>query len=493
MVADILQFSSLKELYIFWPFVSMLLGNGYFFVITTTVLTLFLIGICLLVKYTPNLLHDFRNSTNNELPLLGLKLWLALILLIPIFFDAGPLWFVLWWIIILWGYLNKSEKRVAFVFISIIFMSSWISHVGAGFITYAQTQVNREIFNIDHNIGSTKDTLSITSWTQKYPADAEPLNTKALLEIKKGNYNEGVNLLSRSLDLEPNNYRFYNHLGIALAGIERNNEAIKAFQNAIALDPENIVYHYNISRLHQFTYNLYEAERSIQKASSIDPQAVRYFLDNEGKNQDNRFIMEQVPVTRLLARQMKQSQELNKIADALWDMVFGLFNRNNSIYISLAAILALFLIGHIPEDKFTKRCNRCGNLYYAGTMSKSGYPMCLQCHWIETKAKKQMNKIMHNKAEKIKHYRISNTTNTSKLELILPGLGSFTGNKTVKGIMRMSTFGAAFILLITGGQFIYSIVPTGIDITGFIRFAGIFIAGLLYWRCYKSPPIRYGV
>ena len=493
MVTDILSTSSLKGLFTFWPFISTLLGNGYFFVITTTVLTLCLIGICLLVKYTPNLFHDFRNNIDNDLPSAGLILWLAFILLIPVFFDAGPLWFVLWWFIVLWGYLNKTERRIAFVFISIIFMSSWISHVGAGFITYAQTQVNKEIFSIDHNIGSTKDTLAITSWTQNHSADAEPLNIKALLEIKKGNHAQAVNLLSRSLDVEPNNYRYYNHLGIALAGIEKNNQATKAFSNAITLDPDNIIYHYNISRLYQITYNLFEAEQSIAKASSIDSKRVRYFLDYEKENQDNRFIMEQTPVTRLLARQMRPSEDLKGAADALWNMAFGIFSRNNAIYISLLSILVLFLLGHIPEDKFTKRCNRCGNLYYAGTESKSGHPMCLQCHWIESKSKKQMNSILHNKTEEIKQYRIDNTTNTSKLEYILPGFGSIVGNRTIKGIVRIFFFSAALILIFTGGQFIYSIVPTGSDPTGPMRILGICTAAFVYWRSYKSHPIRYGV
>ncbi|HHO77173.1 MAG TPA: hypothetical protein ENN05_12210 [Deltaproteobacteria bacterium] len=493
MATGILSSSSIKGLLSFWPFISSVLGNGYFLVITTTIVTLCLISICLLVKYLPNLFFDLKNNTTTDLPPAGLILWLAFILLIPVFFDAGPLWFVLWWFIILWGYLNKTERRIALVFISVIFMSSWISHIGAGFITYAHTQMNKEIFSIDHNIGSTKDALAITSWTQKHIADAEPLNTKALLEIKKGNHAEAVHLLSRSLDVEPNNYRYYNHLGIALAGIEKSDQAAKAFGNAITLAPDNITYHYNISRLYQSTYNLFEAERSIAKASSINPGKVRQYLDQEGKNPDNRFIMEQAPVTRLLARQMRPSDDLKNAADALWDMAFGIFNRSSAIYISMSSILILFLLGHIPEDKFTKRCNRCGNLYYAGTESKSGYPMCLQCHWIETKAKKQMNSVLHNKAEEIKQYRIDNTANTAKLEYILPGFGSIVGNRILKGITRIFFFSAALILIITGGQFIYSIVPTGTDLTIPMRILGFLTVALLYWRAYKSPPIRYGV
>ncbi|MBN2298046.1 MAG: hypothetical protein JXM72_05605, partial [Deltaproteobacteria bacterium] len=339
----------------------------------------------------------------------------------------------------------------------------------------------------------TKDTLALTSWNQNHSADAEPLNTKALLEIKKGNHADAINLLSRSLDVEPNNYRYYNHLGIALAGLERTDQATKAFGNAITLDPDNVIYHYNISRLYQATYNLFEAERSIAKAGSIDSKRVRYFLDYEEKNRDNRFITEQTPVTRLLARQMRESEDLKATADTLWNMSFGIFNRNRAIYISLSSILVLFLLGHIPEDKFIKRCNRCGNLYYAGTESKSGFPMCLQCHWIDTKAKKQVNTILHSKAEEIKQFRIDNTANTAKLEYIFPGFGSIVGNKTIKGIVRIFSFSAALMLILTGGQFIYSIVPTGIDFTGSMRIFGFLTAAFIYWRSYKSPPIRYGV
>jgi len=492
ILSDFQSVSSLSELFGYWPFVAALLGNSYLFVIITTVLTFLLIGVCLLVKYIPHILNDLSIGTNNELPPFELKLWVALIALVPVFFDAGILWFVLWWFIVLWGYLNVMERRIAFVFISMIFMSSWISHVGAGFITYCQTGVNREMFSLDHSVGTPADSIALASWIKGDTADAEPLNIQALAEIKKGNRQEAVNLLSRALDLEPNNNRYYNHLGIALAGMNRDNEAVKAFQNAITLEPGNVVYHYNLSRLHQATYNLYEAERSIQKASAIDPKRVRVFLNQEEQARDHSYISEHIPVMRQVARQMRPSDELKLVADAMWNSVLGLFQRNKAVYISLVAFLILFLLGHIPEEKFTKRCSRCGNLYYAGKTSGSGYPMCLQCHWLETKAKKQMNSVQTVKAEEIKQYRVFNAARTQKLELILPGLGSIAANKVFKGTFRLAVFSAGLVLVVTGGRIISSFIPTGFDITGFLRIMGIIVLGLIYFRSYKSPPLRYG-
>ena len=78
--------------------------------------------------------------------------------------------------------------------------------------------------------------------------------------------------------------------------------------------------------------------------------------------------------------------------------------------------------------------------------------MCLQCHWLETKAKKQMSSVLTSKAEEIRQYRIENASFTQKLELILPGMGSFAANKIFKGVMRLTAFSVGLILIATGGE-----------------------------------------
>jgi tetratricopeptide (TPR) repeat protein len=493
LVQNILDASFLKGISL-WPFVAAAMGNGYFFVIATTILTLVLVGICLLVKYTPNLINDLENGTNSELPNLGLKLWVTLILAFPIFFDAGPLWFVTWWFIVFWGYLNIFEKRIVYVFIALIFMSSWLAHLGAGFLTYADGNVNREIFAIDHAIGSEGDMAALESWIKATPSDAEPLNIKALWELEKGDYETAAALLKRDLDLAPNNGRYYNNLGIVFADLGKNGEAIKSFQNAATLAPGNIIYHFNLSRIYQSTFNFYEADRSIARASKLDPDKVRSLLDQEAKARGGKkYVVEHVPLLDQIGRQMKPGTKLKQAADSLWDSAFGIINRNRSIYMSLALVLILFLLGHIPEDKFTKTCNRCGKHYYAGATSASGYPMCLQCLWIGTKPKKQMNTVLTTKAEDIKGFRVKNARKASRLEFMLPGMGSFYVNKTFKALLRLTIFSGALLLILTGGSFIISFIPADVDYSLGARITGAVVAALLYWRIYKTPPLKYGV
>jgi len=321
------------------------------------------------------------------------------------------------------------------------------------------------------------------------------MNTLALSEIQKGNNAAAIELLTHGLDLDPNNSRYYNHLGIAYAGMGKNSEAIKAFQNATAVDKDNVTYHYNLSRIYQATFNFFDADAAIQKASSIDPERVRYLLDQEAKSKSikKKYLVENIPSIDQLERQMKPTYSLNKTADALWGMAFGIIQRNMAVYLGLAVLLFIFLLGHIPEEKFTKKCNRCGNEYYAGTTSKSGFPMCLQCHWIETKPKSKMNKVLTSKSEDIRNYRTLSSGKALKLELILPGMGSFIMNKPLKAILRITILSASLILIFTGCTFIHSYIPAGIDYSMELRIFGALMAGLLYLRSYKAPPLKVGV
>jgi tetratricopeptide (TPR) repeat protein len=489
----ILPITSLKEVILSWPILTSFLGNSYFFVILTTLLTIFLIGVFLIIKYLPLAFNDLKTFTNNEMPDTGLKLWLAFIFIIPLFLDAGPMLFTLWWFVLLWGYMIKSERRIAFFFVFLILMSSWIAHVGGGFVTYTKSQLNREIFATEHDLGSADDINAIATWIKAYPEDAEPINTMALIEINKSDFADAAKHLEQSIDLEPSNARYFNHLGIALVGSGKQKEATKAFQNAIDLMPDNMVYDYNISRLYQSNFNFYEAEKFIKKASNIDPERVRYLLDAENTDSKSKYIEEHVPAFRQIARQMRPSADLKAAADALWSMAFGMIPRKMSVFMAIGAFFIFFFQGYIPEDKFSKSCCRCGKLYYSGTITNSGNPICLQCHWLETKTKKQQNKTKIHKTEEIRKYKSYSYQRLAKLELILPGLGMFLINKTGSALARIAVWSVSILLIITGGGFITSFIPIGMEMSLTFRFLGLVVLGMLLVRTYKYPPIMYGV
>jgi tetratricopeptide (TPR) repeat protein len=484
--------SSLKELPVVWPVIATGFGNAYLLTLSTLILTSFLIGLCLVFKYIPYLLIDFRNASNNEIPEFAIKCWLTFLLIFPIFLDAGPLWFVLWWFILFWGYTNRTERHFAMVFVVLIMLSSWIAYVGGGLITMTHTQACKEIFLAEHGLESPQDIETLSTWVHTHAGDAEPMNALAMARIKQRDYAEAVALLNQTNNIEPTNARYYNHMGIALSGLGKYKEALTAFTNAAAIDTRSVIYLYNISKVNLTTYNIYEAEQAINRASAIDPKRTNALLSQEQQNKNVRFIMEAVPTARLLARQMRPSDTQRAAADELWRIPFGLLDRNKAIWLGLVVLGLIYLLGHFPNEKYTKICERCGNSFYVGTTSKQGHPMCLQCNWLEIKSKKHVGAILSNKLEDIKQYRITNRLRTSKMEIILPGLGSLVANRTARGIGWLFIISTAIIMVITGGGFMSSFLPVGMHLRVYIRIVGVVLIALVYWRAYKSPPIRLG-
>ena len=56
----------------------------------------------------------------------------------------------------------------------------------------------------------------------------------------------------------------------------------------------------------------------------------------------------------------------------------------------------------------------------------------------------------------------------------------------------MFILSAALVMAVTGGGFMHVFFPTNMDIRMYVRLAGLAVIGLMYWRAYKSPPIRLG-
>ncbi len=476
-----------------WPLVNSLLGNGYFFVIGVTFLSLLLLGVFCIVKYAPLMHHDLKNTTNQDFPDTGIAVWMAFLFALPLFFDVGVGMLIAWWFILLWNYMLEPERRIAYVFAFIVLVSSWLAHLGAGFIAYADDHANREIFLVEHGLASPGDIRALESWVKVNTDDADPMNTIAVHAITKGNYSDAVRLLNRCIDLDPGNPRYHNHLAIALAGTGKTKEAVRALQDAASLSPATPIYHYNLSRIHQTTYSFYEAEKAIATASGIDADLVRSLLDRENTLGRTRYILERTPITRLLSRQMRPSKTITETADAAWYTVFGLVPRNLSVAVGMGVILMFILMNAVPPDKFSKKCSRCGKVYYAGARTRAGSPLCLQCSWLESKAKKQGGQVVHQKAEEIRRYKAQSLHVLHRIEMFLPGLGSLLVNHTRKAVVRVAVLSACIVMLTTGGGIIVSFIPSPVPAAGlYIRIAAVCCLAVLILRAYRAGPLRYG-
>src|SRR5262249_22247519 len=81
------------------------------------------------------------------------------------------------------------------------------------------------------------------------PDHARATHYAGVLSHQMGRSDEGIALMQRSLELEPERADWHNNLAIALQGMSRFDEAIAAYQRAIALDPRHASAHSNLGVL----------------------------------------------------------------------------------------------------------------------------------------------------------------------------------------------------------------------------------------------------
>src|SRR5579864_1798196 len=73
---------------------------------------------------------------------------------------------------------------------------------------------------------------------QQEPASVDALHLLGIAAIQSRRTNQGVDLLTKAIGLNPNSAPPYNDLGKVLSALERHEQALASFERAIALEPD---------------------------------------------------------------------------------------------------------------------------------------------------------------------------------------------------------------------------------------------------------------
>jgi len=94
-----------------------------FFILSNAILIAFMIfGIIVMARYLPLYFYDIRKNLTQEISALLINSAKVLVLLVPFILRLDILWAVLYWCILLWGYIAKRER--VFLVVSLILLST---------------------------------------------------------------------------------------------------------------------------------------------------------------------------------------------------------------------------------------------------------------------------------------------------------------------------------------------------------------------------------
>ena len=107
--------------------------------------------------------------------------------------------------------------------------------------------------------------------TKTAPGELSAWSDKGFLHLLLNENKEGIEALSKSLELDSRNSHVWQLLGLALMGEERWDDALDAFERSLLLDPNSAITWYNRAVCFFFMEYFHEALASVEKAYSLDP------------------------------------------------------------------------------------------------------------------------------------------------------------------------------------------------------------------------------
>jgi tetratricopeptide (TPR) repeat protein len=110
------------------------------------------------------------------------------------------------------------------------------------------------------------------------PAHAGAHHLLGIVAINRGQYQQAVDFLRRSIALDATQSRVHNNLGIALSGLRRPEEAIECFRQAVTLEPRNADAQLNLGKLLHQQKKLNEAAEAFERAIAAKPDHLAALL-----------------------------------------------------------------------------------------------------------------------------------------------------------------------------------------------------------------------
>jgi Flp pilus assembly protein TadD len=181
----------------------------------------------------------------------------------------------------------------------------------------------------------------------KHPTDARPHNLMGVALAALGNNSEAIAEYNKSLELNPDSSRTHNNLGSALADEGRFDEALVQIRKAVELNPDGGVEHINLGHLLGVTGHRQEAIEELKKGIELAP-----------KNSDGHNLYGVV-----LAQEGKLDEAIGQLQKAI-----DLAPRSSDGHFNLGQ--ALSASGRFPEA--------LNQFESAASLAKNGDPAILQ-------------------------------------------------------------------------------------------------------------------
>ena len=417
---------------------------NFFYILVNALLIAFMIfGIVVIARYLPLYLYDIRRTLSEEVLVLLLNSAKILVLMLPVFFRFDILWAVLYWCILLWGYVSKRERAYLIVFLLVLVYFPFFLRTSSSFLESSSADVLSDLYQANYEEWDRSLEQRLETWLTTHPDDGEVLFTLGLIKKREGRQPQAEELYRKAHQRDPQLSEALCNLGNVYLNQKQTRSAVTAYQQAIKIHPDRGAYYYNLYRAYsQETLLSSEINKAFERARQLDPKLVDQYSASDAMSM-NRFVIDEVLTPGQLWNRYL-TQYIGK-EGLLFRLFRAWFERIPSRIPIMAPILFLvFMMGmsrYCRTKKFLTRCPMCGSpthRFYLGSSEQEF--ICFNCYRIFVQREKLYPTIADRKSIQVQQYQKQNQFVSRFLSVFLAGFGDLWRGSPFKGLLLLLIF-----------------------------------------------------
>jgi len=423
------------------------------------VLTAAIFAIVLFFRYFRAAAHDFREILSRRFRGGSVTVLAFALLFLPIFFWLGPLWLMLYWFVIFFGYAVFAERVAIIVLLLLTAVTPVILDYTAN-----------EIAGLDSPVV----VAALASAEQTYVPEA--LRRLQELSLVAGD-NARMSILLGNLHLQEGNQsqaaqNYRKSVALAdTAGAHVNignlhfldNDfpaAITEYQKAEKLDPSLAIAFYNHSVASGETYKYDEQAQMQDQAKRIDRALVDRLISNP-PGQKVVMYHPSLAESRSLARSIARKGNARELFGSYsWFQPMASLLNPVTLGAILAMALSLLLWLRRRESGYAGACIKCGRTFcHRCKSSRESATYCTQCIHIYLRRDGVSLDTKRRKLLDVQEYLSGRVRLNRLFATFLPGSAQLLEGTTVAGIIELFLFFCFLSLLLLVGRLAPVLTP----------------------------------
>jgi tetratricopeptide (TPR) repeat protein len=437
----------------YYPTALQFFYNLFYLLGNALLMTFIVFGIVILVKYLPLYFYDIRKNLNQEVSRLLINSLKIFLLFTPFFLRLDILWAILFYCILLWGFVTRRERQYVILFLIVLVYVPFSLRSSSAFLDGMPSEIILEVNGANYENWDRGTEQRLRDWLSTHPDDSEVIFTLGLLEKRENRYGQAEEDYRKAIQISPRFSEAFCNLGNVYFARKQTDLAVASYQQAIGLSPERGAYYYNLYRAYsQETFLSGKIDEAFKRARQLDPKLIEYYTSIDSPPNMNRLVVDVV-----LSQEMLWERFLNQFIGregTLFRLFKAWFEKVPSRIPFLIPLFFLgFLVGmskYVRTRRFLTPCPVCGSpthRFYLGNTDEEY--ICFNCYRIYIQKERLHPKIAEKKSLQVEQYQKQNHFLGKFLSFFFIGFQDLWGERLLKGLILLFIF---FIFIL---KFVY--------------------------------------